>query len=100
MSLEELMYLRIYSDSNDVEGIVWWGEQGTEWVSRANGNNDSPKEQMGGRPIGFRVWMGDGGRENQPLMMAVVYNSCNCPASTYIGNNPFLDMTIEAVIGP
>ena len=55
---------------------------------------------MGGRPIGFRVWMGDGGRENQPLMMAVVYNSCNCPASTYIGNNPFLDMTIEAVIGP
>ena len=44
--------------------------------------------------------MGEGGRPNQPLLIAVVYNSCNCPASTYIGDQPFLDMDIEAVIGP
>ena len=64
MSNEELMYLRIYSDQNDVEGIVWWGDQGTKWELRANGDNDSPKERMGGRPIGFRVWMGKGGLPN------------------------------------
>ena len=58
MSNEELMYLSIYSDSNDVEGIVWWGHLGTEWISRANGDSFSPKEQVSGRPIGFRVWLG------------------------------------------
>ena len=31
--------------------------------------------------------------------MSVVYNSCNCPASTFSGNNPFSDMDIEAVVG-
>lgn len=37
MTLEELMYVEIYADSNDAEGIVWWGHKDTEWVSRANG---------------------------------------------------------------
>ena len=64
MSNEELMFVKIYADSNDAEGIVWWGHQGTEWVSRANGEASSDKEQLGGRPIGFRVWMGTGGMEN------------------------------------
>ena len=99
MSMEELMYLTIFADSNDAEGIVWEGNFGSTWVSRANGNVSSPREQMGGRPIGFRVWMGEGGMPNQPLLISVVFNSCNCPASTFIGNNPFLDMQIEAVVG-
>ena len=41
MQGEELMYVEIYSDSNDVEGIVWWGNKGSEWVSRANGEKSS-----------------------------------------------------------
>ena len=100
MSAEELMYLTIYADSNDAEGIVWEGNFGTVWTSRANGNVSSPKEQMGGRPIGFRVWMGDGGMPNQPLLISVVYNACNCPASTFIGQNDFPNLEIDAVIGP
>lgn len=64
MSMEELMYLIIYADSNDAEGITWIGSEGTEWISRANGNVPSPTEHMKGRPIGFRVWMGKGGLEN------------------------------------
>lgn len=105
MSNEELMYNRIFSDSNDVEGIIWWGNGGTQWDSRANGNLDSPIERMGGRPIGFRVQHGDHSDttlipQAQPLQVAIVYNSCNCPASTYIGNNPFLDMEIMSVVGP
>lgn len=64
MSMEELMYLTIFADSNDAEGIVWEGNFGSTWVSRANGNVSSPREQMGGRPIGFRVWMGEGGMPN------------------------------------
>ena len=83
MENEELMWLKIYADSNDAEGIIWWGHLGTEWISRANGELASPKEQMGGRPIGFRVWMGKGGRENQPLIISVVFNACNCPASFF-----------------
>ena len=79
------MYLQVFADKNDVEGIEWTGRNGQKWVSRANGAISGPKQQMKGRPIGFRVWMGKGGAENQPLLMAVVYNSCNCPASTYIG---------------
>ena len=59
MSAEELMYNRIFSDTNDVEGIIWWGNGGSQWNSRANGDLDSPKERMGGRPIGFRVWIGE-----------------------------------------
>ena len=64
MTEEELMYVKIYADKNDAEGITWWGHKGTEWISRANGEKNSNKEQMGGRPIGFRVWMGTGGRDN------------------------------------
>ena len=93
------MFLQVFADDNDVEGVVWEGNQGTEWISRANGNIALPKEQMQGRPIGFRVWMGKGGKDNQPLLMAVVYNACNCPASTYLGNDPFPDLEIEAVFG-
>lgn len=100
MSMEELMWLTIFADSNDAEGIIWEGHLGTEWISRANGNIGSPRLRMGGRPIGFRVWMGEGGMPNQPLLISVVYNDCNCPASTFMGNNPFLDMEIEAVVGP
>lgn len=40
---EEIMYVTIYSDFNDVEGIVMEGHNGTEYVMRANGNNVSPK---------------------------------------------------------
>lgn len=98
--MEELMWLTIFADSNDAEGIIWEGHLGTEWISRANGNIGSPRLRMGGRPIGFRVWMGEGGMPNQPLLISVVYNDCNCPASTFMGNNPFLDMEIEAVVGP
>lgn len=85
MSAEELMYLTIFADNNDVEGITWTGNFGTEWVSRANGQEQSPVLRLEGRPIGFRVWMGEGGKENQPLLLSVIYNSCNCPASTFTG---------------
>ena len=95
------MYLTIYSDSNDVEGMIWEGNFGSTWTGRANGDNPSSKMKMLGRPIGFRVWKGNGGGNfnNQPILMSVVYNSCNCPASTFTGKNPFNDMTIEAVVG-
>ena len=99
MSQDELMFMTIYSDWNDVEGMIFEGNTGTEYIMRANGNTPSPKLQLAGRPIGFRVWMGRGGRDNQPLLMSVVYNACNCPASTFDGANPFDDMTIEAVHG-
>ena len=64
MSAEELMWLTLYSDPDDVEGIVWEGNLGSTWTSRANGNLASPRMQMMGRPIGFRVWSGDGGTDN------------------------------------
>ena len=41
VSNEELMYLTIYADYNDMEGFVWEGNQGTTWTSRANGEDTS-----------------------------------------------------------
>ena len=32
--------------------------------------------------------------------MTIVYNNCNCPASTFIGDTPIYDMQIDAVSGP
>ena len=37
MGLEELMWLTIYFDNNDAEGMVWEGHLGSIWASRANG---------------------------------------------------------------
>ena len=58
---------------------------------------------MGGRPIGFRVGEGRGGTgdNDQPLQMEIIYNACNCPASTFMDsvaapNN----MLTYAVSGP
>ena len=95
------MYLTLFSDSNDIEGFLWEVNFGSAWMGKADGLDASPKMQMLGRPIGFRVWKGTGGGDlkNQPLLMSVVYNSCNCPASTFTGKNPFNDMTIESVVG-
>lgn len=64
MSNEELMRLTFYADWNDAEGIVWYGNKGSVWVSRANGPITFNDEYMLGRPIGFRVKMGDGGMPN------------------------------------
>ena len=55
---------------------------------------------MGGRPLGFGMYMGKGGTENQPLSMSIMYNSCNCPASTFSEEQQPRDMSTEAVLGP
>ena len=52
---EELMYVSIYSDINDAEGIVFKSWLGTEYSYRANGEELSDEARLGGRPIGFRV---------------------------------------------
>ena len=83
---EELMYFTVYSDINDAEGLVFESWLGTEYSYRANGDESSPRERLGGRPIGFRVVQGDGALPNQPLLIAIVYNACNCPASNYMSN--------------
>ena len=43
MDLEELMYLTLYSDTNDVEGMIWEGNLGSSWIGRANGENGSSR---------------------------------------------------------
>ena len=96
---EEIMYFTVYFDLNDVEGIVFEGYEGTEFVYRANGEDPSPRERLGGRPIGFRAWQGDGGIDDQVLLISIVYNACNCPASEFIMTGNPSDMSIQAVVG-
>ena len=97
------MHAKIYSDTNDVEGWIFYGHLGTEYVFRANGNSASDKFQLGGRPIGFDVGEGRGGTgtDDQPLKMSIVYNDCNCPASEFMTTiSPPAEMTTYAVSGP
>ena len=66
---------------------------------------------MLGRPIGFDTRMGDGGPiypndddsgplTPQPLAMKVIYNICNCPASTFTGDIAPRDMQITVIQSP
>lgn len=55
---------------------------------------------MAGRPIGFGMFMGYGGTDNQPLQLSIFFNSCNCPASTFMGDIQPRDMVTKAVSGP
>ena len=61
---EEIMYVEIFSDSNDVEGMILTGHLGTIYTLRANGKRSSPTFRMPGRPIGFGMFMGYGGTDN------------------------------------
>lgn len=61
---EELMFVSIYSDINDAEGIIFESWKGTEYAYRANGQELSDRARLGGRPIGFRVKLGLGGTDN------------------------------------
>ena len=100
---EEIMYATIYSDTNDVEGFIFEGYLGSPYVFRANGADHSPKFRLGGRPIGFKVGEGLGGTgsNDQPLELAIVYNSCNCPASQFMTEIAAPeDMVTWAVSGP
>lgn len=90
---DELMFGQLYTDTNDIEGIVFWDLNNVEYKMRADGTSPSPKFQFSGRPIGFKVWEGKGGVVNSnnprswnvegPLEISFIYNSCNCPATTY-----------------
>ena len=84
MGAEEIVDIVIYSDSNDVEGLVFKGHLGTTWTMRANGKKFTEFKMLG-RPIGFGMYMGKGGTDNQPLKMSIMYNGCNCPASYFTG---------------
>ena len=55
---EEIMYIEIYSDTNDIEGLVIYGDKGAVWTMRANGDREINKFRMGGRPLGFGIYMG------------------------------------------
>ncbi len=57
VSQEELMYVSIFSDENDIEGLMIEGNKGTNFTMRANGEI-SDRFRMKGRPVGFRVMEG------------------------------------------
>ena len=40
---EEIMFIEIYSDKNDVEGLVFYGNKGAVWTMRANGDRTIEK---------------------------------------------------------
>ena len=96
-SSEELIWLQYLYDNQDIEGMKWWGHLGTDWTSNANAKNRKLFD-IPGRPIGFRTWIGQGGADNIPIFVSVIYNACNCPISFFYGVQ-FLDMEIDAVIG-
>ena len=67
---------------------------------RANGDAQKPNFKMPGRPLGFGIFMGQGGTANQPLKMSIMYNGCNCPATRFTTEQQPRDMVTKAVSGP
>lgn len=88
-----MMYFQVFSDDNDVEGFIFESQDRTNYSFRANGYLGDPKIRLAGRPIGFRVWQGMGGIDNQILKIAIVYNECNCPSSEFMADSPVADMS-------
>ena len=66
---------------------------------KADGENSGSLATLSGRPIGFRATIGNGRSGNMPIRLNVVYNSCNCPASEFIGAFEATDLSIVSVIG-
>ena len=77
----------------------------------ANGDSYDKRHSMLGRPIGFDSRMGDGGPiypnddeskplTPQPLALRIIYNGCNCPASTFTGDIIPRDMAIRVINNP
>ena len=113
---EEVMWFSMNVDSNDVEGIAFKDYLQNQnavcsllslsdevldatcyHTASANGDSWSTAQRMGGRPVGFDIRMGVGPPSDfglalygeviqQPVALKIIYNTCNCPASTYIGN--------------
>ena len=65
---------------------------------------------MGGRPIGFDIRMGVGPPNDfgltlygeviqQPVALKIIFNTCNCPASTFIGNLGPSAINVESISG-
>ena len=95
MGDEEIMTLVLYSDTEDIEGMDWYGNKGGVWSHRANGQGSSGNLPLGGRPIGFRVDITPHGDYDKTGLMgriSIVYNACNCPASYFLQDTPFNDM--------
>ena len=103
---EEVMYAEIFSDTNDIEGWIFTGYLGSIFTFRANGNDSSPTFRLGGPPIGFKVNEGYAQgvavyADDYCLQMAIVYNGCNCPASSFLDTTTApANMETTAVTGP
>ena len=108
------MYFSMDVDGNDVEGFAFRDYVQNQqtycdalpiadatddpacWhTAKANGDAWDQSHRMGGRPVGFDLRMGTGpgwGTPQygqmvpQPVAMRIIYNACNCPASTFIGD--------------
>ena len=64
---------------------------------------------MPGRPIGFDIRMGVGesfgsatyGQNvDMPVAFKLIFNSCNCPATSYMGTAAPSDITVKYVSDP
>ena len=97
---EEIIKVKVYSDTNDCEGFIMYGHLGSVYTMRANGATSWPEQTMLGRIIGFGMYMGTGGTANQPLQIKEIYNACNCPASYFLGTIQPADMRTKAITGP
>jgi hypothetical protein len=54
-----------------------------------------------GRPVGFNMRLErPTAAFDQVVAFQIIYNTCNCPASTYVGDAPVSDMQIYAVSTP
>ena len=104
---EDILNFAVYADSNDVEGILFRTDSGSDLIYKANYPiyRPFPPAALKGRPIGFRVEFGHTGVDlqntpNQPMQLQVIFNYCLCSESEFLKNAPPADMKIEALVDP
>ena len=85
------------------------------WYSIGNNYNNRVSDDwqgitdMPGRPIGFDIRMGvgesfglatHGQLVDMPVAFKLIFNSCNCPATSYMGTAAPSDITVKYVSDP
>lgn len=93
---QDLVAFTTFIDEEDIEGLRFYQEDGTELNYKANYPINGPIYQLAGRPVGFKASFGTNNKGSPSMVLAVqvIYNSCMCPLSVFLERTPPIDWDV------